>query len=79
MAGNDARRSPLGIGVPLGVVAGRLIWLRLADQLSVLASTMTPALVLLVVAAATLVLANLVAARAGVAGRTCAALVLSSQ
>ena len=70
----------LGVGVPLGIVGGRLIWLRVADQLGVLASTVTPALVLLVVAAGTFVLANLVAlAPARVAGRTRAALVLSSQ
>ena len=70
----------IGIGAPLGIVSGRLIWSRFADQLGVLASTVTPALTILVLGSGTVVVANLIAlVPARIAGRTHAGRLLRSQ
>jgi len=70
----------LGIGVPLGVAAGRWAWGLLADQLGILPRPTTPLLALLALVPAALLLANAIAAvPAWSAGRTSPALVLRSE
>ena len=49
------------VGVPLGVAAGRLVWHAFATNLGVFAGPVTTAWVIVTVAAATLVAANLLA------------------
>ena len=67
----------LAIGVPLGVVSGRLIWSHFADQVGVLAETVTPALAVAAVGLGTVVLALVIALVPGrVAARTRPARVL---
>jgi hypothetical protein len=50
------------VGVPLGVVVGRVVWHRIADQAGMLADTAVPAIAVVGIAVATVVVANLVAA-----------------
>jgi ABC-type lipoprotein release transport system permease subunit len=55
----------LAIGVPLGVAAGRRLWILLADRLGTVPEPVTPIVVILVAVPATLVVVNLVAAIPG--------------
>jgi predicted lysophospholipase L1 biosynthesis ABC-type transport system permease subunit len=69
----------LVIGLPLGVAAGRWLWLAFAHQLSAVPDPVIPASLGLAALAA-LVLANLVAALPGrAAARTPAALLLRAE
>jgi ABC-type lipoprotein release transport system permease subunit len=68
------------VGVPLGVAAGRSVWLLFAHQLGIEPEPVYPLLALAVLAVGTLTVANLVAALpARWAGRTSAAVVLRSE
>jgi len=68
------------IGVPLGIAAGRWLWLLFARQLSAVPDPVIPAVSIALAAAAALILANLVAALPGrAAARTSAALALRSE
>jgi ABC-type lipoprotein release transport system permease subunit len=68
------------IGVPLGLVSGRLIWTTFADQVGVLTETVVPVVAVVVVAAGAVVLANVIAlVPARAAGRTRPARVLRTQ
>ena len=68
------------VGMPLGIALGRWLWILFAERLPVLARPSVPALVLLGLAGALVVLANLVAAvPARRAGRTPVAAVLRSE
>jgi hypothetical protein len=70
----------LVIGVPLGIAAGRWLWLLFARQLSAVPDPVIPAASIGLAALAALILANLVAAIPGrSAARTRAALVLRSE
>ena len=51
----------LVIGVPLGIVVGRLLWGLFAHQLSAVVDSTIPAVVIILVAIGALVIANLVA------------------
>jgi ABC-type lipoprotein release transport system permease subunit len=53
------------VGLPVGVAGGRLVWRGYARGIGVLPEPATPALLLLVLAGATLLTANLVAAGPG--------------
>ncbi len=68
------------VGLPLGIAAGRWLWLAFARQLSVVPAVTVPAASLALIAAAALVLANLVAALPGrAAARTPAAATLRAE
>jgi FtsX-like permease family/MacB-like periplasmic core domain len=68
------------VGVPLGIAAGRWLWLLFAGELSAVPDPVVPATSIALAALAALVLANLVAALPGrSAARTRAALVLRSE
>jgi hypothetical protein len=70
----------LVIGVPLGIAAGRWLWLAFARQLSAVPDPVIPAVSLAAAAAAALILANLVAVGPGWrAARTPAAVVLRAE
>jgi hypothetical protein len=70
----------LVIGVPVGIAAGRWLWLAFAHELSAVPDAVVPAGSIAVAAAAALVLANLVAAPPGrAAARTPAAIVLRAE
>jgi putative ABC transport system permease protein len=70
----------LAIGVPVGIAAGRWIWLAVATQLGVVPEPVLPAALLALVAAATVLVANLVAAGpAWMAARTHPATVLRAE
>jgi ABC-type antimicrobial peptide transport system permease subunit len=70
----------LVVGVPLGVVLGRWLWILFAGRLPVVASPTVPLLLLAAIAGGLLVLANAVAAApARVAGRTPVAAILRSE
>jgi hypothetical protein len=70
----------LVIGIPLGIVAGRWLWLAFANQLSAVPDAVVPAASIALAALAALVLANLVAALPGrAAARTPAALLLRAE
>jgi hypothetical protein len=70
----------LAIGVPVGVAAGRWAWLAVADQVGVVPEPVVPVHLLAVVAAATVLAANLVAAvPAWMAARTHPATVLRTE
>ena len=70
----------LAVGVPLGVAAGRWLWLLFAHQLSAVPDPVIPAASIGLAALAALVLANLVAALPGqAAARTSAALMLRAE
>ena len=68
------------VGVPLGIAAGRWLWLLFAGELSAVPDPVVPATSIALAALAALILANLVAALPGqAAARTRAALVLRSE
>jgi FtsX-like permease family len=68
------------VGVPVGIAAGRWLWLAFAHELSAVPDPVVPAGSIAVAAAAALVLANLVAALPGwSAARTPAALLLRAE
>ena len=70
----------LAIGIPLGIAAGRWLWLLFAGQLSAVPDPVIPVASIAAVAAAALALANLIAAIPGwAAARTRAALALRSE
>jgi ABC-type antimicrobial peptide transport system permease subunit len=70
----------LVIGVPLGIAAGRWLWLAFARELSAVPDPVVPAASIALAAVAALVLANLVAAVPGrQAARTPAALLLRAE
>ncbi len=70
----------VAVGVPLGVVAGRLVWRLFAHQLGITPEPAVPLLALGLLALATMVVANLVAVLPGrSASRTQPALVLRSE
>jgi ABC-type lipoprotein release transport system permease subunit len=70
----------LAIGVPVGVAAGRWIWLAVAERIGVVPEPVLPAALLALLAAATVLVANLVAAvPAWMAARTRPATVLRSE
>jgi ABC-type antimicrobial peptide transport system permease subunit len=68
------------VGVPAGIVAGRVLWDLFAHELHVVAQPSVPAVTIALVAIGALVLANLIAAFPGrQAARTSAALILQSE
>lgn len=70
----------LVVGVPVGVALGRLLWMLFARQLAVVPEASTPVVLILAIAAAALVLGNLVAAVPGrMAGRVSPSLMLGSE
>ncbi len=70
----------LVVGVPVGIAAGRWLWLAFARELSAVPDPVIPAASIALAAAAALVLANLVAALPGrAAARTPAAVVLRAE
>jgi hypothetical protein len=70
----------LVVGVPLGIVVGRLLWDLFAGRIYVVPSPTVPALVIGAIAVGALVLGNLVAAIPGrMAARTPAALLLRAE
>jgi hypothetical protein len=70
----------LAIGIPVGVAAGRWIWLVVAEQIGVVPEPVLPAALLALLAAATVLVANLVAAvPAWMAARTRPATVLRAE
>jgi predicted lysophospholipase L1 biosynthesis ABC-type transport system permease subunit len=70
----------LVIGIPLGIAAGRWLWVLFAHQLSAVPEPAVPVLSIALVALATLVLANVIAALPGRrAARTPAATVLRAE
>jgi hypothetical protein len=70
----------LVVGVPVGIAAGRWLWLAFAHELSAVPDPVVPAGSVAAAAAAALVLANLVAALPGfAAARTPAAVVLRAE
>ncbi len=70
----------LVVGVPLGIVAGRLVWALIADDLGVSSSAAMPTLALLAVALGVLLVVNVAAAvPARTAARTRPSVVLRSE
>jgi ABC-type lipoprotein release transport system permease subunit len=70
----------LVIGLPLGIVAGRWGWNVFADHLGVVPAAVVPAILLVVIAPATLIVANLLAVVPGrIASRLRPATVLRSE
>jgi hypothetical protein len=68
------------IGIPIGIACGRWVWIVFAHQLGIVPRPATPVLTFLVLATATLVVANLVAILPGrAAARVQPALVLRSE
>ena len=68
------------LGIPLGIAAGRWVWIVFARQLSAVPLVAVPAVTITLCGLAGLVLVNLIAALPGrAAGRTAAALVLRSE
>ena len=68
------------IGVPLGVTAGRALWIRFADALQVVPESTVPTLTIVLIAVGALVLANVVAAIPGLqAARTPPAVLLHAE
>ena len=68
------------VGIPLGVVVGRTLWDLFARQIDAVAAPSVPALVVVLIAAGGLVLANVVAAFPGrTAARTPTALMLRAE
>jgi predicted lysophospholipase L1 biosynthesis ABC-type transport system permease subunit len=67
-------------GVPLGIIAGRLLWNQFAEQIYAVPSPNVPVLPVVIIAATALALANLVAAWPGrMAARTQTALLLRAE
>lgn len=70
----------LAVGLPLGVVVGRWLWIQFADQLGIIPAPRVPVPAVLLAIPAGLLLANLIAARpARNAARTRPALVLRTE
>lgn len=70
----------LAVGIPLGLVVGRLVWQQVADGAGLASDTTLPALVIAGVAVATLVVVNVIAwLPARTAARTRPATVLRSE
>jgi len=70
----------LVVGIPLGIAAGRWLWIVFARELSAVPDPVIPAASVVLAALAALILANLVAAiPARLAGRTPAALLLRTE
>lgn len=70
----------VGVGVPLGIVLGRWLWILFAGEIGAVPSSAVPVWSVVIASAAALVLANLVAALPGrSAARTPAALVLRDE
>jgi ABC-type antimicrobial peptide transport system permease subunit len=70
----------LVIGIPLGIAAGRWLWLAFASELAAVPDPVIPAVSITLAAVAALILANLVAAVPGLrAARTPAATVLRAE
>ena len=70
----------LVVGVPLGIIAGRWVWTRFADDLGIVAVPVVPVLPVVLTALLALVAANLIAAApAAIAARTRPALVLRAE
>jgi predicted lysophospholipase L1 biosynthesis ABC-type transport system permease subunit len=70
----------LVIGVPIGVAIGRTLWIAFANSLGVVPRPTVPFMTLALVAAAVLIIANLIAALPGRAGsRTDAGVVLRTE
>jgi len=70
----------LAVGVPLGIAAGRWLWLLFAGELAAVPDPAVPAVSIALAALAALILANLVAALPGVqAARTPAAVLLRAE
>jgi ABC-type lipoprotein release transport system permease subunit len=70
----------LGVGIPLGIIAGRSIWTRFADDLGIVAVPVVPAAPVVLTAIAALAAANLIAALpAAIATRTRPAIVLHTE
>jgi putative ABC transport system permease protein len=68
------------IGVPLGIITGRVLWTQFAHALHVVPEPTVPALTIALVAGSALVLANLVAAIPGIqAARTHTAVLLRAE
>ncbi|MGC1419125.1 MAG: FtsX-like permease family protein [Acidimicrobiales bacterium] len=68
------------VGIPLGIIAGRLLWNDFARSINVVPSATVPALTVTLIALGALVFANLVAAIPGrTAARTPTALVLRAE
>jgi predicted lysophospholipase L1 biosynthesis ABC-type transport system permease subunit len=68
------------IGVPLGIIAGRLLWLLFANEIDVVPVPTVPYTSVVLIAVGSLVLANIVAAVPGrIAARTPTALLLRSE
>jgi ABC-type lipoprotein release transport system permease subunit len=70
----------VGLGVPIGVAAGRWAWTAYADHVGVIAEPVVNVLLALLVIPATFLLANLVAALPGrLAARTKPATILRTE
>jgi ABC-type antimicrobial peptide transport system permease subunit len=68
------------VGIPLGVIVGRTLWDLFAHEINAVAAPSVPALLVVLIAAGGLVVANLVAAVPGrIAARTPTAVVLRSE
>ncbi len=68
------------VGIPLGIVLGRLLWTFFAEQIYAVPGPAVPALEIVVIGVAALLLANLVAAVPGrIAARTRTALLLRAE
>jgi ABC-type lipoprotein release transport system permease subunit len=68
------------VGIPLGVVVGRALWISFATSIHAVPAPTVPALTLVLVGLGALVFANLVAAIPGrIAARTSTALVLRAE
>ncbi len=68
------------VGVPIGIIVGRTLWILFAHEIDVVPTPTVPALTVLLIAVGALVLANVVAALPGrIAARTPTALLLRSE
>ena len=65
LAGQRAGRRGAAVGVPLGVIAGRLAWAVFADAAGVASQATVPVPLVLLAIPATLLLANVIAAWPG--------------
>jgi len=70
----------VALGIPAGIIVGRSLWILFADQINVVPTPTIPPTTIALIAAAALVLANLVAAiPARIAARTPTALLLRAE
>jgi hypothetical protein len=68
------------VGVPLGIVTGRVLWTQFAGQIYAVPRPSVPILPVVIIAVAALALANVVAALPGrIAARTRTALLLRAE